>query len=111
MLEVIGYTNASGRDLFNRWFSRLDHQAAALVARAIANMENDYFPDARHVGEGVWEYPIHTRPGIRIYYAREGDHIVILLAGGMKNTRRGQQNDIARARLRWQDWRDRKDAR
>lgn len=111
MPEVIGYTNAAGRDLFNRWFSRLDHQAAALVAGAIANMENNYFPDTRHVGEGVWEYRIHGGPGIRIYYAREGDRIVILLAGGTKNTRRGQQNDIARARSRWQDWRKRKDAR
>ena len=111
MLEVIGYTNAAGRDLFNRWFSRLSHQAAALVARAIANMENDYFPDARHIGEGVWEYRIHTGPGIRIYYAREGERVVILLAGGTKNTRRGQQSDIAKARSRWQDWKERRDAR
>ena len=111
MLEVIGYTNAVGRDLFNRWFNRLDHRAAALVAGAIANMENDYFPDARHVGQGVWEYRIHAGPGIRIYYARESDRVVILLAGGTKNTRRGQQNDIARARSRWQDWRERRDAR
>ena len=111
MLEVIGYANVAGRDLFNRWFSRLDHQAAALVARAIANMENDYFPDTRHVGGGVWEYRIQAGPGIRIYYARKGDRIVILLAGGTKNTRRGQQNDIAMARSRWQDWRERNDAR
>ena len=62
MPEVIGYTNAAGRDLFNRWFSRLDHQAAALVAGAIANMENN-------------------------------------------------QNDIVRARSRWQDWKERYDAR
>ena len=90
MLEVIGYTNAAGNDLFNRWFSRLDHQSAALVSRAIANMEKNYFPDARHVGGGVWEYRINTGPGIRIYYARVGNRVVILLSGGTKNTRRGQ---------------------
>ena len=107
MLEVIGYTNRRGTDLFNRWFNRLDHQTAALVARAIANMEQGYFPDTRHTGEGVWEYRINTGPGIRIYYAREGERIVVLLAGGTKNTRRGQQNDIRTAQTRWQDWKDR----
>lgn len=111
MPEVIGYTNSAGRDLFNRWFSRLNHQAAALVAGAIANMENNYFPDTRHVGEGIWEYRIHGGPGIRIYYARKGERLVILLAGGTKNTRRGQQNDIVRARSRWQDWKERQNAR
>ena len=73
------------------------------MAGAIADMENNYFPDVRHVGQGVWEYWIHSGPGIRVYYAREGDQVVILLAGGTKNTRRGQQNDIARARTRWRE--------
>jgi putative addiction module killer protein len=46
------------------------------------------------VGEGVWELKIDYGPGWRIYYARVGNQVVMLLTGGTKN---GQQQDIEAA--------------
>ena len=41
---------------------------------------------------------MHTGPGYRIYFGRNGDTLVILLGGG---TKRRQSADIAAAQNRW----------
>jgi putative addiction module killer protein len=50
--------------------------------------------DVRPVGGGVSEMRIDYGPGYRVYFARRGVTLVILLAGGDKRT---QQQDIATA--------------
>jgi putative addiction module killer protein len=57
------------------------------------------------VGTGVLEIRLQTGPGYRIYFGRDGDEVVILLAGGIK---RRQTADIHMAHERWQDFRRRK---
>ena len=43
------------------------------------------------MGEGVSELRVNYGPGYRVYFARRGAAVVILLAGGDKRT---QQRDI-----------------
>jgi putative addiction module killer protein len=40
-----------------------------------------------------------------VYFAREGDRLIILLGGG---TKQRQQQDISAARARWADYKQRK---
>jgi putative addiction module killer protein len=47
--------------------------------------------DIRPVGEGVSELRIHYGPGYRIYLKKQGDTLVILLAGSDKSS---QDQDI-----------------
>ena len=47
------------------------------------------------VGDGVSELRIHYGPGYRIYLTKQGDAVVILLAGGDKST---QDMDIRLAK-------------
>jgi putative addiction module killer protein len=54
----------------------------------------------RHL-EGVWELRIDAGPSYRVYYARSGKQVVLLLCGGDKRT---QDADISRACEHWQDW-------
>ncbi|MFU8886908.1 MAG: type II toxin-antitoxin system RelE/ParE family toxin [Cyanobacteriota bacterium] len=51
--------------------------------------------DSRSVGEGVSELRIHYGPGYRIYLKKQGDALVILLAGGEKSS---QDQDIRLAK-------------
>jgi putative addiction module killer protein len=47
--------------------------------------------DVRPVGEGVSELRIDHGPGYRVYYKKQGQEVVVLLAGGDKST---QARDI-----------------
>lgn len=44
-------------------------------------------------------------PGYRVYFGKDGDQLVILLAGG---TKQRQDTDIKAAQLHWQDYKKRK---
>ena len=44
-------------------------------------------------------------PGYRVYFGRDSDRLVILLAGG---TKRRQADDIAAAKARWSNYKTRK---
>jgi putative addiction module killer protein len=50
--------------------------------------------DVKSVGEGVSELRISYGPGYRVYYKKQGQKVVILLAGGDKST---QAKDIKTA--------------
>jgi len=54
---------------------------------------------------GVLEYQMDFGPGYRIYFGRDGDRLVILLAGG---TKKRQPEDILRPKASWEDYRNRK---
>lgn len=68
-------------------------------------MEQGNFSNVRGVGAGVHEYRIDFGPGYRIYFGKDGDLLVILLAGG---TKKRQDADITAAKEHWQDYKRRK---
>lgn len=94
MIRVVEYLNEAGRSPFGDWFDGLDAQAAVKVRRSVARMELGNFGDAKSVGKGVVECRIDFGPGYRVYFGRDGDELVILLAGG---TKKRQQRDIETA--------------
>jgi putative addiction module killer protein len=108
MLEVREYLDVFGRSPFAKWFSELNAEAAAKVAVAIARMEQGNLSGVKSVGEGVLEYRIDFGPGYRVYFGRDGDTLVILLAGGTKSR---QQQDIETSRTRWVDYKRRRPPR
>jgi len=63
-----------------------------------------YFGDCKGVGDGVFELRLHFGAGYRIYFGRHWNKIIVLLTGGDKG---GQQRDIERAKIYWQDYRRR----
>jgi putative addiction module killer protein len=80
---------------FSDWLHRLkDVNAVARIVARIRRMEQGNKGDTSGVGAGVMEMRIDYGPGYRIYYARRGAAIVILLCGGDKRT---QRQDIRRA--------------
>jgi putative addiction module killer protein len=71
-----------------------DIRAQSRVVVAVERMADDNFGDHKAVGSGVFETRIHFGPGYRVYFARRGSEIVVLLLCGAKPT---QQADIQRA--------------
>ena len=81
-----------------------DHVAYAAIQVRMDRLARGLFGDCDPVGEGVWELRIDTGPGYRVYYARSGKQIVLLLCGGDK---RSQKADIKTARAYWRDYEQR----
>lgn len=104
-VQILEYLDAAGRSPYRDWFEDLDAQAAARITVALTRIELGNLSNVKGVGAGVQEYRIDLGPGYRIYFGRDGEHVVILLAGGTKSR---QQNDIATARKRWTDYKARK---
>ena len=89
-----------GSSPFGDWFRKLDTQAAVKVQVAIARMEQGNLSNVKWF-RGIGEYKINWGPGIRIYFAKDGLNIILLLAGGDKSS---QQKDIEIAVARWHDY-------
>lgn len=104
-MNVVEYLDEAGRSPFAEWFNDLDAFAARKVAVALTRMELGNLAHAKSVGGGVLETRIDVGPGFRLYFGREGDSLVVLLAGG---TKRRQQADITAAHARWADYKQRR---
>src|SRR5260370_30060567 len=107
MVEVREYLEPGGRSPFAAWSDRLNREAAAKVAAALARIQQGNFSSAKGAGSGVYEYRIDFGPGYRIYFGNDGDRLVILVGGG---TKKRQQEDIKTALARWQDYKQRKES-
>ena len=82
-------------DAFAEWLDSLrDIQARARVQARIERLAAGNPGDVEPVGEGVSELRINYGPGYRVYFKQRGRQIIILLAGGDKNT---QAKDIKAA--------------
>ena len=104
-MEILEYLDASGRSPYRDWFDGLDAVAAAKITVAITRMRLGNLSNTKGVGSGVQEYRIDFGPGYRIYFGKDGEMFVILLAGG---TKKRQQADIQTAQARWADYKRRK---
>jgi putative addiction module killer protein len=72
---------------------------------ALERVAGGNLSNVKAVGNGVLECKIDFGSGYRIYFGRDGDRLIILLAGG---TKKRQQEDIRQARANWEDYRNRK---
>jgi putative addiction module killer protein len=95
LLEIIIYQTSSGHKPFSKWFEALkDTKAKSLILNKLDRVKQGNFGDTKPISNGVRELRLHISPGYRIYYAKEGNKIILLLCGGTKSK---QQNDIAKA--------------
>jgi putative addiction module killer protein len=105
VLHVREYIDAAGRSPFTKWLRALNVQATAKVTTALERVADGNLSNVKTVGGGVLEYKVDFGPGYRIYFGRDGERLVILLAGGAKKR---QQEDIRLAKANWEDYRSRK---
>jgi putative addiction module killer protein len=104
-IELRYYQTVAGAQPFVEWLQGLkDQQARARIEARIARVAVGNFGDAEPVGDGVLELRIDWGPGYRVYLARLGQVVVLLLCGGDKTT---QQKDIDRAKAYFDDYKAR----
>lgn len=105
--ELEYYVTADGKVPFKEWLEALkDVAARAKIRIRLDRTRLGNLGDSRSVGGGVHELKVDYGPGYRLYFAREGQRVILLLMGGDKSS---QAKDVARAKLFWEDWKRRKE--
>jgi len=96
------YVTEGGKIPFREWLHALrDARSRAKVRVRLNRIRLGNFGDVKPVGGGVYELRISYGPGFRVYYARTGRRVILLLCGGDKSS---QTRDIAKAKAYLMDY-------
>ena len=99
--EILIYETEDGRAPFSEWMERQSKQVYGTVMTRLERVEMGNLGDHRGVGDGVLELRVDVGPGIRVYFGKDGERLVILLIAGTKKT---QKRDIEMAKQFWRDY-------
>ncbi|MDM8562720.1 type II toxin-antitoxin system RelE/ParE family toxin [Candidatus Marithioploca araucensis] len=95
------YITPEGTSPFEDWLLNLrDRKAKAKVVTRLDRVAAGNFGDHKYLREGVYELRLTYGKGIRIYYGKEEDTIILLLLGGDKST---QNRDVKKAIEYWHE--------
>jgi putative addiction module killer protein len=99
--QLIVYQAENGKEPFTEWFGDLDSKIRVRIRNRLDHVEQGHYGDYKSVGKSVYELRFFFGPGYRVYFAEDGDKIVLLLSGGDKS---GQSKDIAKAQEYWKNY-------
>jgi putative addiction module killer protein len=105
VIEVREYIDANGRNRYRSWIAELDSGSKARVLSSVLRLGSGNLSGVKSAGAGVCELRLDFGPGYRIYFGRDGEALIVLLAGG---TKRRQQADIETAQELWAEYKRRK---
>ena len=107
--KVEYYQTKAGKAPFREWLDKLnDRVGKARIDARVTRLQAGQFGKCKSVGNGVYELKDKFGPGYRIYYAEDGQEVILLLCGGDKSD---QQADIQVAKNYWTDHQLRKQER
>ena len=99
---IIVYHTAAGKEPFTDWLNNLrDPTIRRRILKRLLRLEQGHYGDFKSVGGGVNELRFFFGAGYRVYFAEDGDTLVILLCGGDKSS---QRRDIQQAQAYWQEY-------
>jgi putative addiction module killer protein len=104
VINVKEYILEDGTNPYKDWFDGLNTQAAVKITVVVARIELGNTSNIKWF-DGIGEYVLDWGPGYRIYLAKDGEKLIILLGGG---TKKKQQKDIDRAKELHSEYKARK---
>ena len=103
-MKLVRYTTPLGKQPLTEWLESFkDKKTLFCIEQRIDRLELGLFGDCKAVGDGVLELRMHFGSGYRVYFALDGDEIVLLFSGGDKKS---QKADIQQSREYWQDYQE-----
>jgi len=98
--EVEIYSDEKGRSPFIEWMAKIAAVDERRIRKRILRIETGNLGDYKSVGEGVFELRFFFGSGYRVYFAFDGDTVVLLLSGGDKSS---QNKNIKTAQTIWKE--------
>ena len=100
------YVTDSGEEPFKKWFTKLEKRTQLILIKFIKRVAGGGSKkNIKSLRGGVFEIKIHHGSGYRVYFAQEGDQMILLLLGGNKSS---QKSDILRAKKYWSEYGEKK---
>ena len=97
--QIVFFKDKNGTEPFKDWLNGLrDIKVQSRIVRRLRLVERGHFGDFKAVGGGVYELRYFFGAGYRVYFAKSGNDIIIILNGGDKGT---QSRDIRKAKDYW----------
>lgn len=99
---IRAYETDSGKAPFQKWYNKLDRDVRNIIRIRLARIRIGNFGECECLvgSDNLWEIKFREGPGYRIYYAKIGIILIMLLCGGDKST---QISDILKAKKYWND--------
>ncbi|HEX8502638.1 MAG TPA: type II toxin-antitoxin system RelE/ParE family toxin [Pyrinomonadaceae bacterium] len=105
LIHVKLYRTKDGRTPFRTWITSLrDVDGRNRINAKITGLKLGNTSNCEPVGEGVSELKIDFGPGYRVYFAKRGKSLIILLCGSDKDD---QHSAIKQAKKYWADYKSR----
>lgn len=82
-------------EVFDTWIAALDGSLKRRLANRLSQVENGNLGDHKTIANDLFELRCFFGGGLRLYYTVRNGRIVLLLAGGNKES---QDKDIAKAK-------------
>ena len=97
--------SAENKKTIDDWFESIRemHTRSKILTR-LDRLKLGNFGDCKAIGDGLAELRIHYGPGIRIYYSKIGNKVILLLCGGDKGS---QTKDIHKAKKYLEEYQSR----
>jgi putative addiction module killer protein len=89
----------NGKKPFIEWLKDLDENTKLRLMSRLKRLRLGNFGDSKFLGDDVHELKCDFGPGYRIYFAKKGVRIIVLINGGNKKT---QERDIEKAKALWE---------
>ncbi len=99
------YSTESNKEPFTLWLNSLEKPDRAKVRARLDRIIVGNFGEYKHIYQEIYELKFKSNSGFRVYYAIDGDKIILLLSGGNKST---QSRDIKKAKEYWNNYNARK---
>jgi putative addiction module killer protein len=99
--QLIVYQAENGKLPFEDWLDDLDKVTRVRILARLDRVKQGNYGDYKSLGEGVLELRYFFGSGYRVYFAEEGDTVVLLLCGGDKSS---QAKDVAKAQEYWNSY-------
>lgn len=98
--DIEVYATEQGKEPFNEWLKSIrDKKTKATLLLRIQRLREGNFGDFKSF-DGLYELRVNFGPGYRIYCAKMGNQLILLLGGGDKST---QSKDIKNCKSYLQD--------
>ena len=100
-MDIKYYEANNGKSPFLNWQKKLGRVARAKIRTYLNRLRLGNFGSCKSLRGNLYEIRIHYGPGYRVYFGKKDSELVLVLAGGDKES---QTRDIERAREYWKDY-------